>query len=173
MLLIRSVCVLACLRTNAHTPSSLFMFFFSSNQQVCVPNIRTHIWMCVTCDHHTMMAVQQLYYTDYLRRTHTANTHSHMWTHRSSGLRFCFTRGTVLFLHICFLMLYRLLQATHILSHTHTQIRTHVNHISCFEAFACLFVCYFTHSVRRPNVLFVLLCSCLFGNINVYTCSKV
>lgn len=174
MLLVRSVCVLACAQGLTHTEFIVYVFLLVKPTSVrSVPSIRTfgcvllvttttRWWLCNSC------TTQITYYAN------TTNTHSHMWTHSAQAVFGFVSRvEPFFFCTYVFNALQIVASNTHSLAHTntlaHIQICTHSNHISCCETFACLFVCYFTRSVSQPNVLFVLLCSCLFGNINVYT----
>lgn len=158
-----SISVLACLRTckRTHTQreSIVYVFLLSSlkfdkcayltyapRTFGCVRFVVTTArwWLCNSCA--------------------TPLTFAHIV--RSSRLLLLFfshfTRGTVPFFCTYVLNALQIVASKHICSLTctqsHSQVRTHVNRISCCESFACwlayLFVILLTQPVRQSNVLF-------------------
>lgn len=160
------VCLLA--HRGSHTPSLLFMFFFSSNQQVCVAYLTyAHLDVCYSWPppHDDGCATAVLHR---LPTTQTQQTHIHTCGHialkRSSVLFHAWNRS--FFAHM-FSMLYRLLQATHILSHTQTHSHTYkyVRTATTFRAvkrlLAYLFVILLAPSVSQTCYSFCCALVCL------------
>lgn len=144
-----SVCMLAHgktqIRTHTHTHTNFIVYVFlhfNKTTSVRIPNIR--IWLCC-CVTTRWWCVQQLcvpHTSIYILRT---QTYSHTCGHIAEAVFFFSTRGTVLFLHMCFLAALQIVASKH--THTHTYARQ--PHFVLWNV-CYAFICLLFYSLSQP-----------------------
>lgn len=174
-----SVCVLTHRRTYTHACKCMvlnfivYVFFFSSivihtrnrrskpNQLMCVQH--RHLDVLWTHDDDGVYLIGTNSCTIY------TIPHTHIYTsHNAQTVFFLYAWNRSFFCtYVSVFLLYRLQANTH--TYIHTCTHAHQPHFVLNRLLACLLICLLVYSVSR--VLFVLLCSCLFGNIYIYICS--